>query len=366
MFVNLTSWPPLDAASFAAALVLATTISSLACLAIVKSQSWHGRWTIDGTYGPQKFHRHDAPRVGGFAIFASLCLASTGFSGELRGLLLVLLMSSLPALLAGIHEDLTRNSRIRWRLVATFASGLLACWSTGSLITRVDVWGFDPLLRWLPFAWVFTAFAMAGLSNAMNIIDGFNGLCSGTAMLIQAACAVVAAQHQDTALMQIALLMLAATLGFVLLNFPYGRIFLGDGGSYLLGFLSAWLLISLVARHPDISPWFALLACAYPVTETGFSIWRKSRRRGHHPGMPDRVHLHMLVHTRVARPALSREAKPHWVNSLTGLICLSASLVSCALALACSTLASRVGVLCMSAFVLAYLLVYRRLSRFRW
>ncbi|MFM2112300.1 MAG: hypothetical protein RLZZ271_960, partial [Pseudomonadota bacterium] len=263
-------------------------------------------------------------------------------------------------------EDLTRNSRVRWRLIATFASGLLACWSTGALVTRVDVWGFNGWLQWWPFAWAFTAFAMAGLANAMNIIDGFNGLCSGTAMLIQAACAWVAAQHGDAALVQLSLVMLAASLGFALLNFPRGHIFLGDGGSYLMGFLTAWLLISLVARHADISPWFALLACAYPVTETGFSIWRKSWRRGHHPGEPDRVHLHMLVHARIARPALGEQTRPRWANPLTGLICLTPSVAACTMAVMCSKLPSHTGVLCMAAFVLAYLMVYRRLSRFRW
>lgn len=353
--------------SVAPALAFALIASFVCCALIVLSQNWHGRWTIDSTAGPQKFHHHAAPRIGGLAIFLALLLAATlTLTGSTKGLLMALLLSALPAVLAGTHEDLTRKSRICWRLAATALSGLLACWSTGAIIVRVDVWGFNPLLQWLPFAWLFTAFAMAGLANAMNIIDGFNGLCAGTALLIQASCAYLALSHQDTVILQLALLMMAATLGFSLLNFPFGRLFLGDGGAYLLGFLTAWLLISLVARHPDISPWFALLTCAYPVTETGFSIWRKSRRKGHHPGLPDRVHLHMLVYARIARPAAALRGKTDWANPLTALICLLASLSSCALALLASAQAARIGVMCMGAFVLAYLLTYRRLSRFAW
>ena len=84
------------------------------------------------------------------------------------------------------------------------------------------------------------------------------------------------------------------TAGFFLVNFPFGKLFLGDGGAYLLGFLLSWLSVMLVYRNPDISPWAPLLACAYPVFETVFTIARRLWCR-RHPGQPDSCHLHSLV-----------------------------------------------------------------------
>jgi len=77
-------------------------------------------------------------------------------------------------------------------------------------------------------------------------------------------------------------------------NFPFGKLFLGDGGAYLLGFLVAWLAVMLAHRNPDVSPWAPLLACAYPIFETLFTIVRRLWARTH-PGQPDSEHLHSLV-----------------------------------------------------------------------
>ena len=79
----------------------------------------------------------------------------------------------------------------------------------------------------------------------------------------------------------------------------YGKIFLGDGGAYHFGFAVGCAAVLLVWRNPAIPAWAPLTVCAYPVLEVAFSVVRKFRRTGYHPGQPDRVHLHMLVHRRV-------------------------------------------------------------------
>jgi UDP-N-acetylmuramyl pentapeptide phosphotransferase/UDP-N-acetylglucosamine-1-phosphate transferase len=89
-------------------------------------------------------------------------------------------------------------------------------------------------------------------------------------------------------------------------NFPLGKLFLGDGGAYLVGFALAWLAVLLLMRNPAVSPWAALLACGYPVIEVLYSMWR--RRRNKAPtGEPDKLHLHSLVKTQVITRAV-----PHW------------------------------------------------------
>jgi UDP-N-acetylmuramyl pentapeptide phosphotransferase/UDP-N-acetylglucosamine-1-phosphate transferase len=353
-------WPVLCAAA----------VSLLATWGIVKSQRWHARWSVDSTDGPQKFHTLPTPRIGGIGPFAGLCAAawvlhSTGQTGISQLLTGVLAAGSL-AFVVGLLEDVTKKVGVKWRLLATMGSGVLAWHFTGSLITRVDVWGVDTLLQWLPFAVFFTAFAIGGLANAINIIDGFNGLASGVVVMIFAATGYVAQQLGDAELATISWLMMATTAGFWLINFPRGPIFLGDGGAYFLGFVTAWMVVILVARHPQISPWFAFLACGYPVIETFFSIWRKARREGHHPGQPDRVHFHMLVYARVAKPLAKRWGMAHRANALAGVLCQGYALLPFGLTLCFYTQPSWLLVVVLAVAMLVYGGLYRRLTRFRW
>ena len=111
--------------------------------------------------------------------------------------------------------------------------------------------------------------------------------------------------------MHLAILYAALVLGFFVVNFPLGKIFLGDGGAYFGGFLLASLGVLLPSRNPETSAWAAILICAYPVIETLASMRRKSRRHGHNVGQPDQVHFHMLAYRRYARQIVRRKGRLH-------------------------------------------------------
>ena len=143
---------------------------------------------------------------------------------------------------------------------------------------------------------MLTSFAVGGIANSINIIDGYHGLAGGFAVIVLAALAYVAALVGDNFVFTVALAMAGALLGFLIWNWPGGKIFLGDGGSYLLGFLLAELSVMLVTRNPEVSPWFPLLLLIYPVFETFFSIYRRKLKHGISPGQPDNMHLHQLIH----------------------------------------------------------------------
>ena len=146
---------------------------------------------------------------------------------------------------------------------------------------------------------VFTVFAITGLANAYNIIDGFNGLSSMVGIISLLALAYIGFKFNDPFIFNLSLTMAAAILGFFILNYPRGLIFLGDGGAYLIGFWIATLSVLLVARHPEISPWFALMLNAYPIMETLFTIYRRRFHQGKSPGHPDGIHLHSLIFRRI-------------------------------------------------------------------
>jgi UDP-N-acetylmuramyl pentapeptide phosphotransferase/UDP-N-acetylglucosamine-1-phosphate transferase len=125
-------------------------------------------------------------------------------------------------------------------------------------------------------------------------------LASGTATIALVALAFIAGQVGDVSLILTALILAAAIMGFGVVNFPWGKLFLGDGGAYFAGCALAWLAVLLPMRNPSVSPWASLLVCGYPVVEALYSIVRRSLGR-RSPGSPDRAHLHSLVATRLQR-----------------------------------------------------------------
>ncbi len=256
------------------------------------------------TTGPQKFHTRPVPRIGGVAVMAAVLAGAVtaqllGMSSSVQ--IWILIAASLPAFASGLVEDLTKNVSPRRRLFFTAVSAILAVWWLDAWMIRTAIPGMDALMPWIPFAMGLTVFVVTGVTNAINIIDGFNGLAAMCVLMMVLAVAYVAFQVNDTFVFTAALIMVGAILGFFVWNFPAGLIFLGDGGAYFLGFMLAELCVLLLHRNPQVSPIFALLLIAYPVFETLFSIYRKKWLRGMSPGVPDGVHLHMLVYKRLMR-----------------------------------------------------------------
>ena len=137
-------------------------------------------------------------------------------------------------------------------------------------------------------------------------------MASGTVVVILSVFAVMAHQVQDLELFTLSLVLAGSVFGFMLLNYPFGKIFLGDAGAYFVGFLVAWIAILMTIRHDTISPWAALLVCAYPVTEVLYSMVRRMWRQ-QQTGQPDSEHLHSLIKKRLVRRYFS--FLPAWAKN---------------------------------------------------
>ena len=215
------------------------------------------------------------------------------------------LLCIAPAVLGGMFEDLTQRVPVRVRLAVTTGSALLLCWLFDLGIYRT---GIDVVNGWLRAApWVallFAALAISGLPHAFNIIDGYNGLAATVAVQVCLAIAHVSLQLGDRPLAAMVLCLVGATLGFLLWNYPRGKIFAGDGGAYVWGTVIAVACVGLVQRHGTVSPWFPMLLLIYPVWETLFSIYRKVAR-GQSPGAADALHFHQLIFRRIVRVAIA-------------------------------------------------------------
>lgn len=342
----------------------AAAIAATLLILLIATRRWHGKFTLDGSTGAQKFHTAPTARIGGVGIYLALWL-SLGFANEQdQDDLLMLLVSGMPAFLVGLIEDTTKDVRPRARLLATVASGLIAWAMTGASILKTDVEILDLALAIPAVSVAFTAFAVAGVANAVNIIDGFNGLAGGVVLTMLAALGFVAAAMGDAEVLALVVLLAASVSGFMLLNWPLGKIFLGDGGAYFLGFSVGWISVLLLYRNPTLSAWAPLVICSYPILEVWFSVLRKSSRAGHSPSMPDRVHMHMLIHRRLARPlfrGLSRPLQNGLTSPFLWLYSAMAGLFGAMFFDRPSLLIS--GLLGLG---IVYWLIYLRLTQFKW
>ncbi len=337
---------------------------------IVASERWHGSFTGDSDLDkPQASHARATPRVGGIAVVA----------GSLAGLLVlgpsnmtltwlwpVLFIAAMPVFVSGLLEDITKEVGAGKRLLAAFASAAIAWWLLGG-VTRVCIAGIDWLLAFWPISMVVTVVAVGGCTHALNIVDGMNGLAGMVALLMALSIGLVAFQVQDIPIFLIAAALASATLGFLVWNFPFGRVFLGDGGAYFLGFMLAELAVQLVVRNPSVSPFYALAAVFYPVFETLFSIWRRRFKRGTPVDQPDALHLHQLVFRRLVRVTFSRDRR-HAVPALCNALASPYLWVLTLIGLVPATIwYDDVYILCasMAVFAAVYIWIYSRLVSWR-
>ncbi len=337
--------------------------SFVLCVLLVLTKPWHGALTMDFTDGVQKFHTAPTPRIGGIPIVFGLIVAWGKAAPDIQQMLTPILFAGMPAFIIGVAEDVTKRVGVMQRLLATMSSGLLAWWITDYSLTRVDVWGVDWFMKFTLISVIFTAFAVGGVANAINIIDGFNGLASTMSSLAFVGYAMIAWQVGDHNLAGVALVCAACVWGFFWVNWPFGKIFLGDGGSYFIGFALAFVAVMLIERNPAVSAFAALMVCAHPVTEVLFSIFRR-RIKKLHPGHPDRLHLHSLVKQRYVRRwfgSLSNAVR----NSITGVLVGLMTLTAIVLA---NLVYDHVGwsFMAFAGLSLGYLTIYARIVRFGW
>lgn len=362
-----SQFSPLELARLDA--LIAAAASLLTCLFLVGTKKWHGAFSMDSSTGVQKFHTAPTPRIAGIALVVGVLAGYVASShdaaaAEKRAILSSILMAGMPAFIFGLLEDITKKVSVKSRLLATMASGLLGWGITGVSLTSVDIWGLDWLLGFTAISVLFTAFAVGGVANAINIIDGFNGLTAGVALIMLTAFGLIAREVDDIPLAFTCLIIAGAVFGFFLVNWPCGKIFLGDGGAYFLGFTLAWIAILLPTRNAQVSPWASLLICSYPIIEVGFSFIRKTLREGYHPSQPDGVHLHMLANKRWARRLFSEFSKT-LQNGLTSPFLWVYSAVSSTSAFFFYQSTWQCGLFLLVS-ILVYLVIYSKLVFFKW
>ena len=259
----------------------------------------------------QTLHSKSVSRFGGIAIFSSLIIISFFSDMQEYSFLRTMLLCVCPIFLLGVLDDLTINFSPAVRLLLVFPSAFLSYYYLGIEAYSLEVPIIDNLFNYQIFSILFICFAIAGIVNAFNIIDGINGLVLLFSLSICTTTILFGYASVTDEIMHYFVALFFSILGIFLLNFPIGRIFIGDGGAYFLGAALALGLIKIY-QESFLSPWYVLLMLIYPVTDILASFIRRLISR-ESTLEPDNKHLHHMILRRVKKMGITSSNTQHFI-----------------------------------------------------
>jgi UDP-GlcNAc:undecaprenyl-phosphate GlcNAc-1-phosphate transferase len=301
--------------------------------------------------GAQKVHAEPVPTLGGLGLVAAVLgtlglLHATGY-GIGAGATLALTVAAIPVVAVGVWDDLRACSIPTKLCVHLLAGGIL--YAGGLRVVELTN-PFGSTVALGPFAIAVTALWVATVINALNLIDGLDGLAPGIGGIAALALGIVGFLQQERDVAVLALVLAGALVGFFPYNFPRARIFLGDVGSTFVGLVLATVaLLQNRKATAAMTLLLPLVALGLPVLDTAFAVVRRTAR-GRNPLRRDLGHLHH----RLLRLGLSPQAAVGWL--------LGASAVFGAVAILLSRLPKEATLSVTAALGLAVLAALARLT----
>lgn len=243
----------------------------------------------------RKIHSHPIPRLGGVAIWISAILSFISLIilsyYPYRSLLSGLLLGSSLMFLLGLIDDIYNlEAKFKFTIQIIIAS-IVFCLGvkiTTILVPFIGLVNLPPILSYLgTIAWI------VGISNAVNFIDGVDGLAGSVITISSVTLGLIAISltPADTVSALVAFILAGSMLGFLTYNFHPAKIFMGDSGALFGGFLLASLSILYQMKTADIKMYVPLLVLAVPIIDITFSSTRRILK-GKSPFVADAEHIH--------------------------------------------------------------------------
>lgn len=277
-------------ARIAAALVAAILIAFIAT-PVVKSLA-EKVGAVDVPKDNRRMHNHPIPRMGGLAIFLGFLLSTLIFvplSNAMQGMLL----GSVIIVILGIFDDIYALPALP-KLVVQIAAALAAVLHGNviQVISNPNIFSDNPY--WVLGAWAVpvSVIWIVAITNAVNLIDGLDGLAVGVAAISSTSMLIVSLLVAEPVVSVILAALTGACLGFMPYNMNPAKIFMGDVGSQLLGFVLATAsIMGLFKMHAIFTFFVPMLSLALPLTDTVFAFCRRISH-GQSPFHADRGHFH--------------------------------------------------------------------------
>jgi UDP-GlcNAc:undecaprenyl-phosphate GlcNAc-1-phosphate transferase len=296
-------------------LVISAVVSFLATPVAIRLGN---TWGAVDLPGPRKVHTQPIPRVGGMSVFLGIAAGlaygafATGFlPGNLQEKGLhwgSLALAAFAVFVMGLVDDVHGLS-FRWKFAVQIAAAVLV-WQFGFRIESLAIPMSLGTVNLGILSAPVTVLWIVGVTNAINMIDGLDGLAAGMALICTTAVATIALYREQVAVTAASVAIVGSLVGFLRYNFSPARVFLGDSGSMLLGFLLAVLSIHANQKGATAVAVLApVLVLGIPLLDTGLAILRRLYRlQKSRPGsirgvpyllrnatvvfLPDRAHLH--------------------------------------------------------------------------
>lgn len=242
---------------------------------------------VDVPTDERRMHMKPTPLIGGLAIFCGFAVSSLVFTKVSTSLAAVLVGGFIMTAL-GIFDDIY-NLKPAIKLTAQVAAAMTAIYF-GVVIDHITLFG--KLVEFGPFSIPITVLWIVGLTNAINLLDGLDGLACGVSAIISLSIFGVVMLHGDYTSALLTALLAASCIGFLPFNTNPARIFMGDTGSQFLGYALAVISVQGVFKlHAVLSFVAPFMIFALPLADTLFAIFRRIRS-GESPFSADRKHLH--------------------------------------------------------------------------
>ena len=239
----------------------------------------------------QDIHLGNTPRLGGLIIV----ILFFGYQVLSLNSLSILFWCSFLILIPAFLEDLRISINPLIRLTAIIISCFILIINLPAL-PQFNFGFLNILFNNNIFQIIFFTLAMTTIINGQNIIDGTNGLSSMAALSIFGSIFFLGIYLNDFYVIKISSVIIILIIGFLLFNYPFGKIFLGDTGCYFLGLISSYLIIDIFAQNRELSSWSAVVIFIYPLLEVSTSYFRRILKRKS-PFSPDNMHLHSKIYS---------------------------------------------------------------------
>jgi UDP-GlcNAc:undecaprenyl-phosphate/decaprenyl-phosphate GlcNAc-1-phosphate transferase len=236
----------------------------------------------------RKIHQSIMPRLGGLAIYSSFVIGLILFSPN-NQFIIPIISGATIILLLGILDDiyqLNAGIKILGQIIAALTVVL-----SGIQIEFITI-PFGSKIEFGLWSFPITVFWIIAVTNAINLIDGLDGLAAGISSIVLLTISGMALVSGNISVSIIGFLLLGSTLGFLIYNFYPARIFLGDSGSYFLGFMISVLSIQGLFKNVTVfSLIVPIIILGVPILDTVSAIIRR-KVLGKPIASPDKLHLH--------------------------------------------------------------------------
>lgn len=246
---------------------------------------------IDLPDGERKLHESPVPRLGGILIFLIVTTSIFIFFGDLNSIK-YFLFGSITILAVGTYDDFFGASWYLKFIYQIVAAAFLIIYLI-PMISTLTFFGVEfPLIP----AVIILLFFIVGTINAFNLLDGLDGLVSGISLLIAALLFFISLNQLNIFLLVLLSTLIGCLVGFLKYNAFPARIFLGDSGSFILGYfiIAAVLMVSVSKRTYSLDLTFPVILLAVPIIDT-LKVLSERLLTGRHPFLADRKHLHHII-----------------------------------------------------------------------